>query len=95
MFFGFWANSGFWFCDMILGFGVISGFWSFDKNFVVQGSGFSFFGTILGFGDQGFGFLTRFGGLGLIQGFVFLTRFWGLGFGFFDTKLGFGVLVKT
>ena len=57
VFLDYWANSGFWFCDMILGFGVISGLWSFDTNFGVQGSGFSFFGTILGFGDQGFVFL--------------------------------------
>ena len=28
--FGVLANSGFWFCDMILGFGANSGFWSFD-----------------------------------------------------------------
>ena len=46
MFFEFWANSGFGFCDTILGFGGNSGFWFFD--------------TILGFGVQGLGLLTRF-----------------------------------
>ena len=76
----FWDNSGFWFCDIILGFGV--------------NSGFRFFGTILGFWVQGFGFLTRFWGLGsrvwvLRHDF----RVWGSGFSFFDTILGFGVLV--
>ena len=49
-FFGFCANSGFGFCDMILGFGANSGFWSFDTIFWILGSGFRFFDTILGFG---------------------------------------------
>ena len=59
---GFRANSGFGFCDTI--------FW-------VQGSDVRFFDTILGFGMQGLGFLTRFQGLG----------FW-----FFHATSGFGVL---
>ena len=58
-FLDYWANSGFWVCDMILGFGANSGFWSFEMIFEVY-SGFRFLDTILGFGVQGLGFLTRF-----------------------------------
>ena len=55
----FWEYSGFWFFDMILGFGVNSGFW-FLTRFLGLGPGFWFFNTILGFGVQGLAFLTRF-----------------------------------
>ena len=56
-FFDYWANAGFWFCDMILGFGANSGFWSFDT---ILGAGLGFCCIILGFGVQGLAFLTRF-----------------------------------
>ena len=57
-FLGFWANSGFWFWDVILGFRVNSGFGFL--GFRVWGPGFRFCGMILGFGVQGLAFLTRF-----------------------------------
>ena len=59
-FLDYWANPGFGFCDMILGFGANSGFGFCDTILVVFGAGFGIFGMILGFGVQGLAFLTRF-----------------------------------